>query len=241
KAVRKKRCLAVTNSSSVGQQTSLPHVKCKTVLSCNDAITQAICGSPTCNPYKITPSELIALQGTGWLSDAIVSAAQFIISQQFPDRCKFQDVLLGQKLKFKKQSTFVQILHIPNPGHWATVTNYGAPKNTIFLHDSLDQNILLSVVHQVMNIMNLSSNYLDVDAKAAQCQRNGYDCGIFAIANAYYAIASGADLCSVSFNKCLMLGHIITSLADGQISPFPLTTLLVPRVKPKRSRFVVKK
>lgn len=73
--------------------------------------------------HRISPPELKALQGSEWLSDTVINAAQSIISisTQFPHKCGFQDVLYGQGLKFKKMKKLIQILHVPSPGHWITV------------------------------------------------------------------------------------------------------------------------
>ncbi|XP_072143941.1 uncharacterized protein [Dermacentor andersoni] len=232
----KKRCLTVSDNSKFKQQASLPDVYSKTAQGCIDNIAEAICGSDNCNPYKINTSELKALRGTGWLSDAIINAALYIISRQFPDIGGFQDVLLGERFKFKKQNTFIQILHVP--GHWVTVTNYGAPKDTVFLYDSLDQAIPDSAVHQIINIVNLSSNVLNVHAKAAQRQENSYDCGVFAIANAF-TIASGVDPCTATFDKSKMRRHLISCLADNEMIHFPSSALPVPRVEPKWNCFFV--
>lgn len=210
----------------------------RTVEEISDPIADAICGPNNCKPYKISSSDLVALRGTGWLSDAIVNAAQFIISRQFPGLCNYQDVLLGESLTFKKRDNFIQILHIP--GHWVTVTNYGAPTNSVFLYDSLDQDIMPSVATQVMNIMSLASNTLTIHAKAVQRQENCYDCGVFAIANAF-TIASGVDPCTVAFDKTLMRRHLISCLADNEMVHFPIATMQVPRVKPKSSCFFVPK
>ncbi|CAN7980615.1 unnamed protein product, partial [Ixodes pacificus] len=53
-------------------------------------------------------------------------------------------------IEFRKQDKSIQILHVP--GHWLTVTNYGAPKNTVFLLDSLG-GISDSAVSQLWRIL----------------------------------------------------------------------------------------
>lgn len=112
--------------------------------------------SEICTNHRISPPELKALQGSEWLSDSVINAAQSIISTQFPHKCGFQDVLYGQGLKFKKMKKFIQILHVPSPGHWITVTNYGAPEDTVFIYDSLDEPAPESAVRQVVSMLHVT-------------------------------------------------------------------------------------
>lgn len=174
-----------------------------------------------------------ALQGTGWLSDAIVNTAQFLISRQFPEKGGFQDTLFGQNLTFKKQSSFIQILYLQKLRHWVTVSNCGAPRDTVFLYDSVEHPIPEQLVHQLLNIMCLSGKHLRVHVKAVQAQGN-YNCGVFAIANAF-TIAAGSDPCQVNFEQSQMRLHLVRCIAHGEIITFPSSGLPVPRVKPKRS------
>lgn len=101
--------------------------------------------SEICTNHRISPPELKALQGSEWLSDTVINAAQSIISTQFPHKCGFQDVLYGQGLKFKKMKKFIQILHVPSPGHWITVTNL-EPLKTQFSFMIHLMNLLLKVL-----------------------------------------------------------------------------------------------
>lgn len=96
------------------------------------------------------------------------------------------------------------------------------PPTTVFLYDSLDQDIMPSVATQVMNIMHLASNTLTIHAKAVQHQENLYDCGVLAIANAF-TIASGIDSCTIAFDETVMHSH--SCLANNEMVQFPLTTM----------------
>lgn len=202
----------------------------------DDVIGEVVCGKHACSPYKISLKELRALQGKGWLSDAVVNTAQFLISKQFPEKGGFQDTLLGLNLMFKKRHSFVQILYLQKLKHWVTVTNFGAPRDTVFLYDSMAQAIPEELVLQLANITSLSGNHMNVHVKAAQLQGNGYDCGVFAIANAF-TIASGSDPCLVNFEQSEMRTHLVRCIANGEIIHFPSSDLPVRRVTPKRSCF----
>lgn len=103
-------------------------------------------------------------------------------------------------MTFKKKSSFVQISYLQKLKHWVTVTNFAAPRETVFLYDFMAQAIPEELVLQLANIMSLSGNHMNVHVKAAQLQGNGYDCGIFAIANAF-TIASGSGPCLVNFEE----------------------------------------
>lgn len=104
----KKGSQTVSNNSTLKQQVLLLDVDGKTAQGCNDEISEAICGSHNYNLYKINASELKALQGTWWLSDAITNAALHIRSRQFPDVCGFQDAL-GERFKFNKTSPLFKL------------------------------------------------------------------------------------------------------------------------------------
>lgn len=191
-----------------------------------------------CKNHRISPLELKALQGSEWLSDSVINAAQLIISTQFPHKCGFQDVLYGQGLKFKKMKKFIQILHVPSPGHWITVTNYGAPEDTVFIYDSLDEPAPESAVRQVVSMLDVSSNILTVHVKPSQRQTNGWDCGVFAVANAY-TIASNRDPCTVTYDKHLLRSHLLICLAENELRQFPSSAEQVPRVQSRKQHFAV--
>ncbi|KAM7303270.1 uncharacterized protein ISCGN_013243 [Ixodes scapularis] len=181
----------------------------------------------------ITQHDLLCVQGIEWLNDNVINEAQSLIHTQFNHVGGLQDVLLGPRLLFKKQDKFVQILHIPDHEHWVTITNYGAPNNSVFLFDSLFEEISNNLVSQVLNIMGLDLHQLIVYVMPTQRQMNTYDCGVYSIANAY-CIASGQDPCSQNFDQSSMRGHLLRCLYDGEILHFPITTSRVPRMKRRK-------
>lgn len=168
------------------------------------------------------------------LDDNVINTAQAILRDQFGRVGGLQDPLLGQCNEFRKQDKFIQILHVP--GHWLTVTNYGAPNNTVFLLDSIG-GISDSAVSQLWRILGQGIEMVTIESKPVQAQENGYDCGLFAIAHAF-CIAAGRDPCSYKFDKNAMRAHVLQCICDNEFFDFPYTTAFVPRVNPKRQSFI---
>ncbi|CAN7995600.1 unnamed protein product, partial [Ixodes hexagonus] len=159
------------------------------------------------------------------LDDPVINTAQSILSDQF-DVCGLQDTLFRQLNMFQRQDKFLQILHVP--GHWVTVTNYRAPNNTVFLFDSIDQCIPPTAVSQLWSILGADVKRITIQAIPVQAQENSYDCGLFAIANAYI-VAAGRDPCLYNYDKFAMRAHLLRCICDGELLQFPTTTAYVPR------------
>lgn len=70
------------------------------------------------------------------LTDAIISVAQNILHEKFPDVEGFQDTTLGPLLDFSVHGgEFVQVLHTGGH-HWVTVSNVGCHREVNY-YDSL--------------------------------------------------------------------------------------------------------
>lgn len=165
--------------------------------------------------------------------DSVINIAQLLIHKKFPSMGGFQDVLLGQGLHFNRvRGTFVQVLHTGNPNHWLTVTNAGAPVNTVFVYDSIDQGIPHDAVKQICNMLKLQSPTLTLQAKPSQNQGNTLDCGLFAIAN-MYSIASGNEPSDLHFNQGALRSHLLKCMERGVIDDFPISLSRTVRVRQK--------
>ena len=61
----------------------------------------------------------------GWLSDAVISADQLLILQEFPNIAGLQDPAVHRNLSFQiLRGEFVQIIFVGGC-HWCTVSNIG--------------------------------------------------------------------------------------------------------------------
>lgn len=189
--------------------------------------------------YSLCDKDLNAVEGGTSLSDSVINVAQFLVGRKFPGISGFQDVLCAQGLRFSKiYGTFVQVLHTRNPNHWVTVTNAGAPKDTIYLYDSLDQDIQPDAVRQICNMLKSKSAAVIIESKPAQNQGNTLDCGLFAIANVYYT-ASGKEPSSLTLNQKALRGHLLKCIRTGAMDDFPLLQSLAVRVRPKQNSYTL--
>lgn len=103
--------------------------------------------------YSLSEDDLNTLMRGGSPSDSVINIAQCLIKRKFPNVGGFQDVILGQRLRFSQVTgIFVQILHVRNPDHWLTVTNIGAPQDAIFVYDSIHQDTPPDAIKQVCHI-----------------------------------------------------------------------------------------
>ena len=104
---------------------------------------------------------------------------------------------------FQAKEQFVQILH-NNNFHWVTVSNL----------------ITDHVKLQICNIYNSENLLLQINIRSCQQQTNGVDCGIYAVANAFY-ILSGTDVSNIKIDDNKMRAHFLQCLELGRFEPFP--------------------
>ncbi|XP_050038259.3 uncharacterized protein [Dermacentor andersoni] len=187
--------------------------------------------------YSLTEDDLNALMRGGSLSDSVINIAQYLTKRKFPNVQGFQDVLLGQRLRFSQVTgMFVQILHVRNPDHWLTVTNIGASQDEIFVYDSIDQDTSPDAIKQVCHILKSPSPNKTFLTKPAQNQGTTLDCGLFAIANMYY-IASGKDPSQLNINQSMLRSHLLKCLQKGTIDDFPVTNTLTVHVRQRNTTY----
>ena len=148
-----------------------------------------------------------SLRGTAaFLSDRHIDAASTLLHQQFPTLQGLQHSSLYKVYGFEAidpQKDFLQICHAGYE-HWVVLTNIGIPQNErshkIRLYDSLiqlspgysDRCVERSAIDwQVCQIMRNQSSpeclkkNITMEIMPCQQQNNCFDCGIFAIANAF--------------------------------------------------------
>ena len=130
---------------------------------------------------------------------------------------RFQDKILGQKLMFKPKEHFVQILHNKS-FHWVTVSNVNSKSGSVDYYDSLFHGRIKDHVKlQIANISKTENSELEIHIRSCQKQKNGVDCGIFAVANAYY-ILSGIDVSSIITDENKMRAHFLHCLEQGRLT-----------------------
>ena len=116
----------------------------------------------------------------------------------------------------------VQILHI-NTNHWVCASTINCPADTIHFFDSMGAlTISDTVKEQLVALIHPSSPYLTVQFMETQKQDNCFDCGRFAIANAF-SLCSGENPFSTIFDQQRMRRHLLNCFKAWLFTPFPET------------------
>ena len=163
----------------------------------------------------------LVLSSNAWLDDKIIDLGQAMLKKQHPHIGGLQSVVLGEKLAFTLQTEeFVQVLNINN-NHWIVISTIGCKQATVNVYDSLHGRLPSHAKCVIADLLRsqeaeITINYMDV-----QWQSNGYDCGLFALANA-------AMLCNVmnptkfTLDQGQMRKHLANCLETGRFTVFPI-------------------
>ena len=118
---------------------------------------------------------------------------------------------------------FVQVLHENN--HWVTVSSsLESATSVVYLYDSLQKERLnKNLVKQITRLRKCKDAELRIISKVVQQQRNGYDCGIFAIAFAT-DVAYNHKPEQRTYNQSVMRKHLLAQLENETMSAFPQQT-----------------
>ncbi|OCT61088.1 hypothetical protein XELAEV_18047116mg, partial [Xenopus laevis] len=157
------------------------------------------------------------LQGTEWLDDEIIDAAQNLLRKQF--NCEgLQSSLLSQMQFYPVYGPSVQIHYDMN--HWLTSC---LKQHHVEIADSLGRRYLTDAIKKqirecyggaVMSDPVQMTIILDVDQ-----QPNSFDCGVYAIANAFEFLSNRTPSCK--YNQTKMRRHLICCFEKGRFTAFP--------------------
>ena len=172
--------------------------------------------------YSLTRDDRrVILSPTGWLTDKIITTAQMLMLQHFPNMAGLQPPPLQKFFQFDVHcGEFVQIINVRN-NHWCVVSTVGCEKGVVNVYDSLYSSVLDSTTHLIASMVSSSASKLVVRMMDVERQSNGSDCGVLAVAY-IFDICSGFDPCMVKFNHKLIRQHLVTCLENCQFSRFPL-------------------
>ena len=87
------------------------------------------------------------------------------------------------------------------------------PSDTVFVYNSIDENISNSFIHDICSILFCQFQTLNIISKPVQIQKVTSDCGLFAIANAY-CITSGGDRSDMNLDQSRMRDHLISCIEN---------------------------
>ena len=135
-------------------------------------------------------------------------------------------LLVGHQLDFERHSRlFIQIINrSPNDGgsHWLTISNINCLENMVKVYDSAYRGLPHEEEMIVASLVSITCNELQVIFPNVALQTNGYNCGLYAIANAT-ALAHGIDPKTQIFIPRLMREHQYKCIEEKHLGPFPVT------------------
>ena len=163
----------------------------------------------------------LVLSRRGWLTDNIISAAQMMLLQFFPNMAGLQPPTLQKVSAFQVHSgEFVQIMLVRN-NHWCLASTVGCQSGVVRVYDSLYKTMPEETVCLIAGMVHVPSSDLKIVTMDVEKQSNGSDCGVLAIAYAF-DICSGLNPCSVRFDHSKIRPHLATCFENCQVSRFPV-------------------
>ena len=168
-----------------------------------------------------------------WLCDYIIHASQMLLKNTYPNVGGLQNPLLAVNFSMEPcQKEFIQILNLNN-NHWITVSTIGCSTSSINVYDSMHLKLSNELKKVVADVMKSSSDEIVVKYCDVQWQKEGSDCGHFAIAFAI-SLCCGINPTTVRFEQEKMRPHLIKCLETKTCSMFPSNPIR------KRAKYVEK-
>ena len=149
---------------------------------------------------------------------------------------RFSDIQLAYQLDFEKRSKlFIQINNrSPSDGgsHWLTVSNINCMEKTVKVYDSASYTVICHMKMEmvVASLVSTSADNLRVLFPNVSLQTNGYDCGLYAIANAT-TLAYGIDPSTQVYILRMVREHLFKCLEQKHLEPFPIIKIVRRREK----------
>ena len=167
-----------------------------------------------------------------WLDDALVTATQNLLKQQYPLIGGFQATVLGESLAMEPQpGEFVQILCVRG-NHWICASTVGCGPSSINIYDSLHGHLDDHTRKLVADLMQSKQKHIEVCYTDVQRQSGVNDCGLFSIAFAT-SICCGEDPTTLNYRQRDMRTHLFHCIDSGEMTAFP-TRSIIRRPKPAK-------
>ena len=168
-----------------------------------DLTEEASCDVTEKPVSAVTSVQKHTLCTNAWLDDTLINLGQSMLKAKYLHMSGLQSVLLAKKMALVPQpDEFLQVLNV-NKNHWILISTIGCPPSTVNVYDSLHGRLSSQAQRVVADLIqsqaaDVTLRYMDV-----QWQSNGYDCGLFALANAT-ALCDGTDPSTISFDQSKM-------------------------------------
>ena len=187
--------------------------------------------------HNLNIQEKRILESKQWVNDIIIDSAMNLLSYQFPDLQGFQSCQLAHQPDFDRhKKLFIQIINrspIDGGSHWLTVSNINCMENTIKIYDSAYCDLPHEEELTVASLVAVTSDRLQVIFPNVALQTNGYDCGLYAVANAT-ALAYGRDPTTHVYIPRMMRSHLYKCFENKHIEPFPMANTKAKQKKQKK-------
>ena len=163
----------------------------------------------------------------GWLNDSIIDACHSILKKKYPLLGGLQPCVWATRPQFTTPTApFLQIINLDPRGngtHWVLLTNFDCPKGTIKFFDSAHINRVSVHIQKCIAQLLILDQLTMVKIIWVDCdkQRNGMDCGIYAIANMVALATGNYDPIGVSYNQSDMRPHLLRCLERCEMKEFP--------------------
>ena len=185
-----------------------------------DATSEATLQSPV-KHSTLTSAQKSILCTNAWLDDTLINLGQLMLKAKYQYINGLQSVLLAEKLALIPQpDEFLQLLNDHN-NHWILISTIGCPPTTVNVYDSLHGTLSPKAQRVVADLIQSQVAYVTIQYVDVQWQSNGYDCGLFALANAT-ALCDGTDPSTLSFDQSKMRQHFLACIEKNNLQQFPV-------------------
>ena len=153
-----------------------------------------------------------------FLSDVAINLAQLVIHKQFPSINGLEHTELGLRKLFSiRKGKFLQIQF--GNYHWITVC--GSNEVEVSVYDSLNKGSVHRIfLHQITDMVKISTDNIRVNIRPVQQQGNGVDCGLFAIAFVVTLVFGNKPQVK-SYDEGNLRRHLVECLKSKNFTPFP--------------------
>ena len=185
-----------------------------------------------------------ALRKIEWLSDDHIDGGLVLLRKLNEDVCGLFNIDNGLTAYPKADGDqWIQVLHNGRQtgGQWSLVA-YGFlffPKGTIALYDSLNYQPNSFVIAAAASLLRTKEQSINLSLLPSSQQKNGFDCGVFAIANAA-ALLYNLDPSKIEFDASVIRDHFKKCLKNGKMTSFPYSTSKLAKTLIPINHFVEK-
>ena len=174
-----------------------------------------------------------------WLASKHINAVSAIARHQFPTIGAFYNVqwAYGDGYPQTSQPNWSQFC-LKDQNHWVLLSNGLNQQNFVSIYDSKNSNgdnskIAESIIIAACQILKTPGQYVRIGHVPCDWQHDGFNCGIFAIANAT-CLALGVDPSDLQFDVSKMRNHFLDCLRKKEMSAFPLVKRRTGRTTAKK-------